>query len=170
MRTPVYDPEAVRPMWEQLQQAGIKSLTKASEVDEYISGKNGTILVVINSICGCAAGSARPGIMQALQNKAIPDHLTTVFAGQDHEAVERVRSLMTTPPSSPCVALFENGEVVFALQRFEIEGANQEEVADRLVAAFNKYCSGAGPSVSPEEYSKIIPVTKCGSNIPRYAG
>jgi putative YphP/YqiW family bacilliredoxin len=170
MKAPVYDPEAVRPMREQLEQVGLKSLADANEVDDQINNHNGVTLMVINSICGCAAGSARPGIMQALQHKTIPDNLATVFAGQDHEAVARVRALMTVPPSSPCVALFDKGKMIFALERHQIEGANQDEVAQALVGAFDKYCKAEGPSVTPEIYNKIEPVMKCGSNIPRYAG
>lgn len=168
MRLPVYDPEAVRPMWEQLEQVGVKSLTTPGEVEEFLTKRDGTTMVVINSICGCAAGSARPGIMLALQHKTIPDHLCTVFAGQDHDAVEKVRSQMTVPPSSPCVALFEKGRMIFALQRHQIEGTDRDEVAGNLTAAFDKHCSGQGPSCSPEEFAKLDPITACGSSIPRF--
>ena len=126
--------------------------------------------LIVNSICGCAAGSARPGVMLALQHQIIPDNLGTVFAGQDHEAVEKARSLMTVPPSSPMVALFENGRMIFALQRSEIEGSSRKAVANDLTAAFDKFCSANGPSCPPEVYEKIIPVTKCGSKIPVYRG
>lgn len=168
MRLPVYDPEAVRPMWEQLEQVGVKSLKSAKDVEEFVTARDGTTLVVINSICGCAAGSARPGVLLALQHNIIPDHLCTVFAGQDHDAVDKARSYMTVPPSSPCVTLFERGTMIFALQRHEIEGTDKEEVARNLTAAFDIYCSGKGPSCSPEEFEKIDAATKCGSSIPRF--
>lgn len=168
MQSPIYDPEAVRPMWEELVQVGIKSLTTANEVEEYVTGKSGTTLVLINSVCGCAAGNARPGVMLALQHKIIPDHLGTVFAGMDHEAVEKARSYMPIPPSSPCIALFKDGEMIFTLQRHQIEQMSAREVADNLIAAFDNHTSATGPSCSPEEFRKIIPVDECGSNIPRY--
>lgn len=170
MRPPVYDPEAVRPLWQELEQVGLKPITTAAEVEEFVTMKPGITMLVVNSICGCAAGSARPGIMLALQSQTIPDNLCTVFAGQDHEAVEKARSLMTVPPSSPMVALFENGKMIFALERSDIEGSNRQAVADDLVAAFDKFCSAKGPSCSPEVYQKIIPITKCGSKIPAYQG
>lgn len=170
MKLPVYDPEAVRPMREQLEQVGVNSIKTASDVEEFLTARDGTTLVVINSICGCAAGSARPGLMLALQHQTIPDHLCTVFAGQDHEAVDKVRSLMTVGPSSPCIALFGQGKMIFSLQRHEIEGTDKEEVAKNLTAAFDKHCSGKGPSCSPEKFEKLNPATKCGSSIPRYSG
>lgn len=170
MKPPVYDLEAVRPLWQELELVGVKALTTAAEVEELVTEKPGVSMIVVNSICGCAAGSARPGIMLALQHQTIPDNLGTVFAGQDHEAVEKARSLMTVPPSSPMVALFENGQMIFALQRSEIEGSLCQAVADDLTRAFDKFCSANGPSCSPEIYEKIIPVTKCGSKIPVYRG
>lgn len=168
MQSPVYDPEAVRPMWEELVQVGIKSLTIANEVEEFIARKTGTTLIVINSVCGCAAGNARPGVMLALQNSTIPDHLCTVFAGMDHDAVEKARSYMSVAPSSPCIAIFRDGSMIFVLQRHQIEQLSAKDVADNLIAAFNSHCSAKGPSCSPDEYRRIVPVDECGSNIPRY--
>lgn len=168
MKSPVYDPEAVRPMWEELVQVGIKSITTAGEVENLITRNTGTSLVVVNSVCGCAAGNARPGVMIALQHTTIPDHLYTVFAGMDLEAVEKTRSYMSVPPSSPCIAIFGNGEMIYVLQRHQIEQMNAKEVADNLIAAFGSHCSAKGPSCPPEEFRKIIPVNECGSNIPRF--
>lgn len=155
-------------MWEELARVGIKSLTDANEVEEYITKKSGTTLVIINSVCGCAAGNARPGVMLALQHKTIPDNLGTVFAGMDHEAVDKARSYMPVPPSSPCIALFSSGEMIFALQRHQIEQMNAQDVADNLIEAFDNHCSAKGPSCSPEEFNRIIPVDQCGSSIPRF--
>jgi len=168
MQHPIYNPEAVRPMWEELVQVGIESLTTANEVEEFITKKTGTTLVVINSVCGCAAGNARPGVMLALQHKTIPNHLCTVFAGMDHDAVEKARSLMSIPPSSPCIALFGDGVMIFVLQRHQIERMSAKDVADNLTAAFDSHCSAEGPSCPPDEFQKIVPVDECGSNIQLY--
>ncbi|HNH30706.1 MAG TPA: BrxA/BrxB family bacilliredoxin, partial [bacterium] len=101
----------------------------------------GTTLVVVNSVCGCAAGMARPGVAMSLNNAKRPDHLTTVFAGQDTEAVARVREhIKEFPPSSPSAALFRNGKLVWMLQRFEIEGQTAMDVANKLAAAYEKHC------------------------------
>lgn len=170
MQSPTYNPESVRPMWEELVQVGIKSLTTANEVEELVTMKTGTSLIVVNSVCGCAAGNARPGVMLALQNKTIPDRLSTVFAGMDHEAVNKARSYMSVPPSSPCIALFENGKMIFVLERHQIEQMSAKDVADNLTAAFDSHCSASGPSCSPEQFRKIVPVDQCGSTIPRYEG
>jgi putative YphP/YqiW family bacilliredoxin len=169
-RPPIYDPEAVKPLWRELEQVGVKPISTAEEVTDYLINKPGVTMIVVNSICGCAAGMARPGVMLALQHQLIPDNLCTVFAGQDHEAVDKARSLMTVPPSSPMIALFENGKMIFALQRSEIERANRQHVAAKLTDAFEKFCSAKGPSVPTEVYEKIIPVTKCGSKIPAFRG
>ncbi len=164
---PLYDPEAVRPMWEELQNVGIRPLSKAEEVDEAITNSPGTTLVVVNSVCGCAAGSARPGVMLALQNKVIPDTLGTVFAGMDHDAVQRARQHMSeVPPSSPCIALFKDGKPAFVMERRHIEQMNNEMVANTLKQAFNEHCSAEGPSIPTEEFDKINPVKQCGSSIP----
>ncbi len=163
---PRYDAEAVRPMWEELQNVGVKPLTTAQEVETEIN-KIGTTLMVVNSVCGCAAGSARPGVMLALQHTVIPDHLATVFAGMDHEAVQKAREMMPeVPPSSPCIALFKDGEPVFVMERFHIERMDSKEVAKALQEAFNKYCTAEGPSIPAEEFKKINPVNQCGSTIP----
>jgi putative YphP/YqiW family bacilliredoxin len=164
---PGYDPEAVRPMWEELQFVGITPLTSATQVDEMLTS-DGTVLVVINSVCGCAAGNARPGVALALQNDIIPDHLGTVFAGVDHEAVEQVRSKMPgVQPSSPGVALFENGKPLFVLERRHIENMTGEQVAESLIGAFVAHCKGVGPSITQEVYASYEPFRRCGSTVPR---
>lgn len=163
---PLYDPEAVKPMWQELQNVGVEPLTTPESVDEAVK-KDGSTLIVVNSVCGCAAGGARPGVMKALQHSVIPDNLGTVFAGVDREAVQRAREHMSeVPPSSPCIALFKEGKPVFVLERFQIEQMNADMIAGALSQAFDKECSRQGPSIPPEEYEKINPVQKCGSSIP----
>ncbi len=111
-----YDRESVAFMWKELEAIGIKPLTSGDEVSNFLSDKTGTKLIVTNSVCGCAAGNARPGVALALQNKVIPDNLGTVFAGVDKEATQEVRDNITTfQPSSPSITLFKDGEVVFML-------------------------------------------------------
>jgi putative YphP/YqiW family bacilliredoxin len=168
-RGPIYDPEAVQPMRDELVAAGFTEMLTPSDVDKLMSvEKDKTVLVMINSVCGCAAGSARPGITLALQNDAIPDFIFTVFAGQDRDAVDHLREsyLPGIPPSSPFIALFKNGEVIFLMQRLNIEGKTAAIVADELKNAFNLHCTGTGPSVSPEMYEQILHAKACGSKIP----
>ena len=137
-----YDERLVSPMRQDLTRIGFKELKNASEVEEGINNKKGTTLVVVNSVCGCAAGMARPGVALSLSNLVLPDHLTTVFAGQDIEAVAKVRSMIPEiPPSSPSVLLFKDGKLLWALQRFEIEGHSASDVAGKLTAAYEAYCS-----------------------------
>jgi bacilliredoxin len=167
---PLYDPEAVRPMWEELAQCGVKPLRAAAEVDAAVA-QPGTTLIVVNSICGCAAGGARPGVTEALQGAVIPDHLTTVFAGVDMEATARARELMPeVPPSSPSVALFKDGVLVYALQRRQIEGVSPQAIASELMKAFSQHCTRPGPSVSPEVYGQVVHARQCGSTIPSFRG
>lgn len=165
---PMYDPAAVQPMRDELKKVGVKELMTPEEVDEALT-KKGTTLVVVNSVCGCAAGGARPAVMLALQNKLIPDELTTVFAGMEKEAVEKARSYFKgIPPSSPCVALMKDGELAGILQRQDIEGRTPQELATALTGAFDKVCTREGPSISREEFEKIAPHQACGSSIPRF--
>ena len=153
----LYDKEMAKPMWQELADIGVKPLTNSNEVEEFMANKSGTALVVINSVCGCSAGSARPGVALALQNKTIPDHLATVFAGIDREATEKARTyIIGHPSSSPSVALFEDGQVVFMLERHQIEGAEAEEVAAALIEAFNRHCKRPGPSVSELQLKKAF--------------
>ena len=169
LKPPIYDPAAVQPMRDELIYAGFQEAAVPQNVEDVLSQKDDkTTLVVINSVCGCAAGSARPGVTLALQNSIIPDRLVTVFAGQDRDSVDHLREkyLATYPPSSPFMALFKNGEVIFQMPRFHIEGRTAEEVAASLVEVFNKECKSAGPSISPEAYSKLVEAKVCGSKIP----
>jgi len=171
-RGPVYDPEAVQPMRDELSAAGFAEMLTPADVDKNLDRTdNKTALVMLNSVCGCAAGSARPGITLALQNTIIPDVLVTSFAGQDRDAVDTLRQkyLAGIPPSSPLIALFKNKEIVFLMQRMNIEGKTAEMVADELIEAFNQYCSGKGPSISPEQYAEIQHAKMCGSKIPKFS-
>src|SRR6202166_1546851 len=153
---PLYDREAVRPMWEELAQCGVTPLRTVADVDTVLD-KPGTALIVVNSICGCAAGSARPGVTKALQSPVIPDHLTTTFAGVDREATERARERMPeVPPSSPMVGLFKNGKLVLALERRYIERMDVDQIADELAEAFRQHCTRTGPSVSAEVYDTVV--------------
>ncbi len=167
---PLYDPEAVRPMWEELAQCGVNPLRTAADVDEVLA-KPGTTLVVVNSICGCAAGGARPGVTQALQGAFIPDHLTTVFAGVDMEATQRARERMPEiTPSSPSVGLFKDGVLVYALERRHIERMMPDQIAGELEKAFRQCCTREGPSVSSDVYGQVVHARQCGSQIPRFSG
>jgi putative YphP/YqiW family bacilliredoxin len=162
----MYDREAVRPMWEELEHCGVKPLKTAAEVDTALQ-EPGTTLVVVNSVCGCAAGSARPGVTRALQGNVIPDHLTTVFAGVDTEATDRARAHMPQiPPSSPSIAIFKDGVLVYALERRHIQMMDVDGVSQVLEGAFRQHCTGKGPSVSPEIYQKLVFAQRCGSTIP----
>ncbi|MEW4922474.1 BrxA/BrxB family bacilliredoxin [Algibacter sp. 2305UL17-15] len=136
----MYPAELVKPMREDLTNVGFEELQTAEAVDAALA-KEGTTLVVVNSVCGCAAANARPGARMSLQNVKKPDHITTVFAGVDREAVDKAREHMIPfPPSSPCMALFKNGELVHMLERHHIEGRPAELIAENLVDAYNEHC------------------------------
>ena len=141
MRTLMYDERFVTPMREELTRLGVQEMRTADEVDQTLRNPRGTTLVVVNSICGCAARNARPAVASALGNAKRPDRLTTVFAGQDAEATARAREYFAPyPPSSPQIALLKNGTVAFMLERKQIEGRAAEEIAKDLVEAFEKHC------------------------------
>jgi len=144
MSRAMYPEELLEPMRAELTQIGFEELRSPNDVDERLTEK-GTTLVVVNSICGCAARMARPGVRMALQQSAAkPDHLTTVFAGQDKEATERARGYFTGyPPSSPSIALLRDGEIIFMLERWQIEGRPAPDIAADLKAAFEEHCSPA---------------------------
>jgi putative YphP/YqiW family bacilliredoxin len=171
-RPPIYDPEAVQPFRDELVAVGFNELRTVEEVDKVINvNDDKTALVMINSVCGCAAGSARPGVSLALQHKTIPDKLYTVFAGMERDAVDRARQYIAGfPPSSPSVALFKNGKLIYFMQRYDIEGRNHEEIAEDLRAAFGEHCSNKGPSISPENFAKVMHAKMCGSKIPLFKG
>lgn len=136
-----YSPLLVRPMREELSQSGVRELMTPEDVDAFMEAKNGTSMLVFNSVCGCAAGMARPGVRMALSNGRKPDIVASVFAGQDLEATARARSyLAEIPPSSPSIAIFKDGELAFFLPRHRIEGRNAESVAADLVKAFDELC------------------------------
>jgi len=136
----MYPEELVKPMKAELAQAGFEELYTADQVKQSLA-KEGTTLVVVNSVCGCAARNARPGAKMSLDNAKKPDHLVTVFAGVDREAVDAAREQMFPfPPSSPSMALFKNGELVHMLERHHIEGRPAELIAENLKDAYNEFC------------------------------
>lgn len=137
----MYPAEIVIPMKEELTENGFTELLTPAEVDAQLKEK-GTTLVMVNSVCGCSAGSARPGVLMAVANsEKVPDHLTTAFAGFDIDAVKKVREhLLPYPPSSPAIALFKDGQLVHIIERHQIEGRPAQMIAHNLIAAFNQYC------------------------------
>ena len=137
----MYPPELVAPMKEDLTSAGFKQLTSAEEVDQTIKNNEGSLLVVVNSVCGCAAGNMRPGVKKSLESDSKPSTLTTVFAGVDGEAVAQARKyFLPFPPSSPSIALFKDGKLVHFLERHHIEGGTAEMIADNLKEAYKQFC------------------------------
>ena len=137
----MYPEQMVAPMRQDLTQEGVVELRTAQEVEQLLGTEKGTVLVVVNSVCGCAAGNARPGVKSAIKNAKIPSRLTTVFAGVDKEAVAKAREYMVPfPPSSPSIALFKGGEVVHMLERHDIEGRGAEAISANLMAAFDEFC------------------------------
>lgn len=136
----MYPADLVKPMREDLTRVGFHELHTVAEVDAAME-KKGTTLVVVNSVCGCAAANARPGARISLQNSKTPDNLVTVFAGVDKEATDKARGYMVPfPPSSPCMALFKDGELVHMLERHHIEGRPAEMIAENLTSAYNEFC------------------------------
>jgi putative YphP/YqiW family bacilliredoxin len=165
----MYDREAVQPMRDELVAVGCEDLRTAQDVDKVFGETQGTLFVMINSVCGCAAGSARPGVAVALQHTVIPDRLVTVFAGMEHDAVDRVRELHAGyPPSSPSMVLFRDGKLVAVVERRRIEGKTPEQIARDLVQLFTRYCSRPGPSIPARDFAKLDFPKVCGSSIPRY--
>jgi putative YphP/YqiW family bacilliredoxin len=169
-RMPMYDEEAVQPMRDELIAYGFEELRTPEEVDQALKDSKGTVLVMVNSVCGCAAGSARPGVGAALQNGVIPDRMTTVFAGQDRDAVDQVRQeyLGQFPPSSPSMALFKGGKPVYMMHRSMIEGRMPDQIAAELSRVFDEHCSRTGPSIPPSDFAKVAHAVACGSTIPRF--
>ena len=137
-----YPEMMIKPMREDLTRLGFEELRTPEAVDATVPESKGTLMVVVNSICGCAAGKARPGIAQALQNQVKPDKMATVFAGADIEATERARSYFTGyGPSSPSIALLKDGKLVYMLERFQIEGRDASQIAEELKQAFDTHCA-----------------------------
>jgi putative YphP/YqiW family bacilliredoxin len=165
----MYDPQAVQFMRDELTYVGFEEMRTPEEVKNVLSQKNDqTVLVFINSVCGCAAGSARPGVSLALQHNIIPDKLTTVFAGQDRDAVDFVRQnyLSDYPPSSPSLALIKNGEPIYMMQRHQIEGESPNQIAEKLIKIFDHHCGKKGPSIPKEKYDELVHAKACGSKMP----
>lgn len=136
----MYPPELVAPMKQDLTQVGFSELISADDVDNALKAE-GTTLVVLNSVCGCAAGSMRPGVKLALDNTKLPNQLTTAFAGVDREAVDRARKYMLPyPPSSPSIGIFKDGRLMHMIERHHIEGRSAEMIAEHLKAAFDEFC------------------------------
>lgn len=132
----------IRPMREDLTRLGVEEWRSPEEVDNAVKSSKGTLMVVVNSICGCAAGKARPGVALALQHGVKPDKVATVFAGADIEATERARSYFTGyGPSSPSIAILKDGELVYMLERFQIEGRDATQIASELTNAFEQHCA-----------------------------
>ena len=137
----MYPPELVKPMALELNNIGVESATTPQDVENAISQTQGTVLVVVNSVCGCAASNARPAVRMALDNGKTPDKSITVFAGVDREATNTARDFMLPyPPSSPSIALFSNGQLVHMLERHHIEGFSADQIASNLKAAFDSNC------------------------------
>ena len=138
----MYDERFVTPMRQELTRLGVEEMRTAAEVDAKLKDAPGTTLVVVNSVCGCAARNARPAVASALHHSVKPDHLTTVVAGQDVEATTKARSYFTGyPPSSPQIGLLKDGQLVFMLERWQIEGRSADEIAKDLVGAFDQFCA-----------------------------
>lgn len=138
-----YPEYLIAPMRDELTQLGVKELRTAAAVDETLTKTAGTVMVVVNSVCGCAAGKARPGIALALEHAVKPDLVTTVFAGADVEATDRARQYFTGyPPSSPSVALLRDGKLVYMMERHDIENRTAGMIAGELIGAFEKHCAG----------------------------
>lgn len=137
-----YDPRMVQPMRDEMIHMGARELTTVAEVDAALGDQRGTTLVMVNSVCGCAAGGARPALGHALKHQNRPQEVVTVFAGQDPDATARARQYFPDyAPSSPSMALFRDGEVVHFVHRHQIEGRHPTEIAKDLMAAFDKYCA-----------------------------
>lgn len=137
----MYPPEITIPMAQELTSAGFEEIKTADKLQSIFENKSGTVLVAINSVCGCAAGNARPALKSSLQNEVLPDKRITVFAGVDREATAKVREyLLPYPPSSPSIALFKDGKLVHMIERLHIEGVSADRISENLKDAYNTYC------------------------------
>ena len=142
----MYDERFITPMRQELTRLGVKELRTAAEVDSVLPQQQGTALLVVNSMCGCAARNARPAVAAALQHASRPDHWFTVFSGQDADATRRAREFITGyPPSSPSIALFKDGKLVYMMERHEIEGRDAGAIAADLTDAFDRFCAQESP-------------------------
>jgi len=139
----------IRPMREELTRLGVEELRTPEQVDETIKNSKGTLMVVVNSICGCAAGKARPGVALALEHEPRPDKVATIFAGGDVEATERARSYFTGyQPSSPSIAILKDGELVYMMERRQIENRMPQQIAEELTRAFDQYCAASSAATT----------------------
>lgn len=137
-----YSEMLIKPMREDLTRLGIEEARTPEAVDAAVQNTTGTVMVVVNSVCGCAAGKARPGIAQALKHSVRPDKMITVFAGADIEATDRARGYFKGyPPSSPSIGLLRDGKIIYMMERYQIEGRSAEQIAGELTAAFDKFCA-----------------------------
>jgi putative YphP/YqiW family bacilliredoxin len=144
-----YSEILIKPMREDLTSVGVEETRTPEQVEDAIANTKGTLLVVVNSVCGCAAGRARPGVAMALQNEARPDRSITVFAGADIEATAAARSHFAPyPPSSPQVGLFKDGKLVYMLERHQIENKFADQIADELTQAFQRFCAPASTATA----------------------
>ncbi len=144
-----YSEILIKPMREDLTRAGVEETRSPEQVEDAIRNTKGTLLVVVNSVCGCAAGKARPGVAMALRNEARPDRAVTVFAGADIEATAKAREHFAPyPPSSPQIALFKDGQLVYMLERHQIENRFAEQIAEELTQAFDRFCAPAAQAAS----------------------
>ncbi len=151
-----YDPQMVDWMEKELIDIGVKALKTESDVDSFMK-QPGTSMILVNSVCGCAAGGARPGVGFALQNKVIPDNIATVFAGVDKDATANARTFFSeVPPSSPSVAVLKDGALVHFIPRHEIEGFDYEQIAAKLTPTFDEHCKAEGPSVSQDKLKEAF--------------
>ena len=143
----LYDERFIAPMRQELTSVGFEELKSAADVDAKLENAGGTALVVVNSMCGCAARNARPALAHAVQHATKPDHLYTVFAGQDADATGRARHYITGyQPSSPSIALFKDGKLVHMIERWQIEGRSAADIAADLTGAFDAHCAAAQPA------------------------
>src|ERR1044072_536648 len=144
-----YPEQFIRPMREELTRLGVEELRTHEAVESAVKDSSGTLMIVVNSVCGCAAGKARPGVALALQHDVRPDRVATVFAGGDIEATEKARGYFTGyAPSSPSIGLLKNGELVYMMERWQIEGKGPEQIAAELKLAFDQYCAAAATAAN----------------------
>lgn len=169
VKPPIYDAEAIQPMRDELIYVGFEEMPTPQKVDEILSANDDkTKLVFINSVCGCSAGSARPGVTLALQHSKIPHKLVTSFAGNDRDAVDFIREkyLAEYAPSSPAMAIIKNGETLYHMGRHEIINKSPEEISKMLIEQFDKLDGRPGPSIASEKYEKLVHSISCGSKVP----
>ena len=170
-KPPVYDPTAIQPMRDELTFVGFEEMLTPDVAEKNLSVMDDeTKLIFINSVCGCSAGSARPGMTLALQHNKIPHKLFTSFAGNDRDSVDLIREnyLSQFPPSSPAIAILKNGETLYHMGRSDIIGKSPEEIAGLLTDVFDSIDGKEGPSINTENYQQLVHAISCGSKIPRY--